>query len=444
MEGLGIVRTQIRKRLLIPCVTLALTMLVVGLIGQGIADVAAQAGQTRSLDRDLEPVVVKGSQVPALDGAPLGQLFVYRYSGNTLNGPIPAQVDEVTSGGDYTASEDGLLDANDEIVFMAKDTGDQPSDTSGLGSFTTWYEIEVVDPLNPAHKGWAYLVRRSPTSVGGNYVDYNTSTWRITTTPNNYELGFATTGHIGFDNLTLNGSGTDILDRTKLRVTRPSFPTVNENAWGAPEPIEVIDGRVRVIVQRGAGFGLVDLTTTYLAYSSMVQSFAEVNSSVSVSKVRTSVDLNVNVSGATFYNANTPGGVTINGSPDSVAATPFSNWTQVSHTSGRLVQVGDPAPAGGTPKNYYCDDTTSTEECDATGKTGDNVSYGDSGTMLEGSVNRTFTIFSSLYVLPPAGGGQDKVGATYEEYFFHPLQVAAYLEGERSRIFLPIILKNRP
>jgi len=419
-------------------------MLVVGLTGQGIADVAAQAGQTRTLDRDLEPVVVKGSQVPALDGAPLGQLFVYKYSGNNRIGPIPAQVDEVTSGGDYTASEGNGLDPNDEIVFMAVDTGDQPSDTSGLGSFTTWYEIEVVDPLNPAHKGWAYLVRRSPTSVSGNYVDYNTSTWRITTAPNNYELGFATTGHIGFDNLTLNGSGTDILDRTKLRVTRPPL-IVDEDNLGAPEPIEVIDGRVRAIVQRGASFNLVDLTTTYLAYSSMVQTFTEVDSSVSVSKVRTSVDLNSSADGATFYNANTPpAGVTIDGNPDSVAATPYSNWAQVSHTSGRLVQVSDPAPAGGTPKNYYCDDTTSTEECDATGKTGDSVSYGDSGTMLEGSVNQAFTLSSSLYVLPSAGVGQDKVGATYKEYFFNPLQVAAYLEGERSRIFLPIIFKNRP
>jgi hypothetical protein len=387
-------------------------------------------------------VVVKGSQVPALDGAPLGQLFVYKYSGNNRIGPIPAQVDEVTSGGDYTSSEDNLLDANDEIVFMAQDTGDQPSDTSGLGSFVTWYEIEVIDPLNPAQKGWAYLVRGSSPPVSVDYVQYNTGTRRITTTPNNYELGFATTGHIGWDYLTLNG-GTDILDRTKLRVTRPPL-IVDEDNLGAPEPVEVIDGSVRVIVQRGAGFNLVDLTTTYLAYSSMVQSFTEVDSSVSVSKVRTSVDLNVNASGAIFHNANTPpAGVTINGNPDSVAATPFSSWAQVSHTSGRLVQVGDPAPAGGTPKNYYCDDTTSAQECDATGKTGDGVSYGDSGTMLEGSVNQAFTMSSSLYVLPPAGGGQDQVGATYEEYFFNPLQVAAYLEGERSRIFLPIILKNR-
>ena len=80
---------QMCKRSLILCVTSALIIFGVGLVGQGIADVAAQAGQIRTLDRDLEPVVVKGSQVPVLDGAPVGELFVYKYSGNILVGPNP-------------------------------------------------------------------------------------------------------------------------------------------------------------------------------------------------------------------------------------------------------------------------------------------------------------------------------------------------------------------
>lgn len=437
------------KSLLVPVTfrrTICSVVLVVvslTLTGHGPAEVAAQAGQTKTLDRNLEPVIVKGSQVPALDGAPVAELFVYTFSGNTLSGPIPAQVDEVTSGGDYTASEDGLLDGNDEIVFMAKDTGDQPADTSALNSFTTWHEIEVSDPVNSGHKGWAYLVRSNTSPApAGDYVNYVSGDRRITTTPHQYRLGFAAT-HFAMDYLTLPiNSSLDILDRAKLRIAGSGF-TVNEISLGNPEPVLIKDGQVRVIVRRNADMPslLASLSATYLAYSSMVHSMAEVDSSVGVSTVRTSVDLNNSGAGATFYNANTlPGGVTIDGSPDGVDATPFSNWTQISHTSGRLVQVTDPTPAGGTPKNYYCDDTgPGTFECDNTNRTGDNLSYGDSGVAIEGSMNRSFTILSALYVLPP---GQENVGASYAQYFSHPLHVSAYLEGERFAIFLPFILRN--
>jgi hypothetical protein len=368
---------------------------------------------------------------------------VYKFNGNALSGPIPAQVDEVTASGDYISSEDNLLDSNDEIAFMTKDLGDQPSDTSALSSFTTWYEIEVIDPLSSSKRGWAYLVRRSSVAVSGDYVDYNAGTMRITTTPYQYNLGFAST-HIGLDYLTLPGNSTDILDRTKLRVIRPLFPTVTEE-YLLPFSSDLIkDGRVRVILQRSADFELASLTTTYLAYSSMVQSSTEVESSITVSSVRTSADLSSAASGSSFYNANITGGVTINGVPDAVAPTPLSNWAQISHSDGRLIQVIDPTPAGGTPSNYYCDDSTAlTTECDGTTRTGDNGSYGDAGILLEGNPNPDFTIESSLFVLPAsAGGEQDRIGDQYADYSDNPLIVVAYLEGERNKIFLPLVLKN--
>jgi hypothetical protein len=123
-----------------------------------------------------------------------------------------------------------------------------------------------------------------------------------------------------------------------------------------------------------------------------------------------------------------------------VAATPLSNWAEVSHTTGRLIQVSDPAPAGGTQKNYYCDDNSAgTTECDGTPRTGTNGSYGDAGILTEGNVNPSFTIESWLFVL---AAGQEIVGETYQEYSSKPLNPMAFLRGERSTIFLPIILKN--
>jgi hypothetical protein len=430
------------------------------LISQTVAAATVQATQAKTLDRNEEPVIVKGSQVSALLGAPVDDLFLYTFSGNSLNGQIPVQVDEVTAAGNYTTTEDGLLDLNDEIVFMAMDLGDQPTDTSALAGLPispNWYEIEVIDPLT-GKRGWAYLVSSStlaPT-FSGNYVDYNDTTKRITA-PGHYGLGLATT-YAGLDYLTLNGDSTNILDRTKLRAVFDAGilgkVTLTEEDLENPELVLVKDGPVRVILRQavtaspGGPISEASLSTMNLAYASLLQATASVSFTlpgfVDLASVRTSVDFNSAVSGAKFYNANTPpNGVLIDGQPDVVAATPLSNWTQVSTTTGRLIQVSDPTPVGGTAqKNYYCDDDDPDPlalECDGTKKTGDDVSYGDAGVLIEGSVNQSFMLKSWLFVL---AAGQENVGETYQEYSSQPLKPIAFLQGERSTIFLPLILKN--
>jgi hypothetical protein len=447
------------QHLLVLFVLLALMVMSVALSGQAFADVVAQASQAKTLDRDLEPVILKGSQVVALIDAPVEDLFVYTFDGNSLSGQIPVQVDEVTASGSYTTTGDGLLDAEDEIVFMAADLGDQPANMTELFTLpisATWYEIEVTNPLSTTQKGWAYLVRSDTLAhISKDYVDYNSTTKRITTNPEHYRLGLATL-YAGLDYLTLNGHSTDILDRTKIRAVFDAgflgTVTLTEEALQNPEIDLVKDGPVRVILQQavttGPGGLLPDanLSTTHLAYNSLLQASARVSftlpSLVDLISVRTSVDLSSAASGATFYNANTPGGVTIDGSPDSVAATPLSNWAQISHATGRLIQVSDPTPAGGAQTNYYCDDNSAgTTECDGTPRTGTNGSYGDAGILTEGNVNPSFTIESWLFVLE---SGQDNVGDKYAGYFNlnNRLQIMAYLQGVRSTLFLPLILKN--
>jgi hypothetical protein len=354
-----------------------------------------------------------------------------------------------------TSDGDGALDPQDEIVFMAKDLGDQPSDTSPLDSFATaWYEIEVVDPLSPDKRAWAYLVSRSPTSMSGDYVGYDSTLHRIIASQ--YDLGLATT-YVGLNYLTLNGNSTDILDRSKIRVVFEFLGVpdhLTENDIQDSEITLIKDGRVRVILRHVAtattGGTISDgsLTTTNLAYASMLHTTTSVSVTLpagfDITKVRISLDFGSDASGANFHNNNISE-VLINGSgPDGVVATPFSNWAQVSHSDGRVIQVIDPTPAGGTPKNYYCDDTTSGSECDGTDKTGDGVSYGDTGILIEGNVNESLIIESSLFVLLPTGGsGSDNVGAIYKDYFFNPLIIAPFAQGERHTVFLPIVLKTR-
>jgi hypothetical protein len=453
----------VRKRLLVLFVTLALIGVSVVPAGQAIADATTQASQAKTLDRDLEPVIVEGSQVSALLDTPVEHLFVYTFSGNSLGGQIPVQVDERTAGGSYKAVGDGQLDLEDEIVFMAADLGDRPANITELYTLpisATWYEIEVTNPLSTTQKGWAYLVGSDTlTHISKDYVDYNSTTKRITTNPDHYRLGLATL-YAGLDYLTLNGNSTDILDRTKIRAVFDAgflgTVTLTEEALENPEIDLVKDGPVRVILQQSVAAGPGDpiseasLTTTNLAYNSLLEASASISFTlpgfVDLISVRTSVDLSSAASGATFYNANTPGGVPIDGddSSDSVVATPFSNWAQVSHTTGRLIQVSDPTPAGGTQKNYYCDDNSAgTTECDGSPRTGANGSYGDAGILTEGNVNPSFTIESWLFVLE---SGQDNVGDKYARYFDtnNRLRAVAYLQGVRSTLFLPIILKNSP
>ena len=453
-----------RKHLLAIFLALALIGVSVMLLGHAVADVSAQASEAKSLTRDLEPVVVYGSQVSGLIGAPVDDLFVYTFNGEVLSGQIPVQIDEVTADGNYTATEDGLLDANDQIVFMAIDLEDRPADptilTGTLAISATWYEIEVSDPLSPNQRGWAYLVRSSTLTpeFSEDYVNVTSGDPSWTIDADGYAIHLSA-ALPAIDYLAMNGSGVDILDRSKIRVVldflgSPVYMT--EADLTNPDTVLVKDGPVRGILRQavsvspGVPSSEAGLATTNLAYASLMDTTTQISFTlpdlVDLTSIRMSVDFNsaASASGATFYNANTPpGGEPVDGNPDPVARTPLSNWAQVSHTTGRFIHVFDTAPAGGTQSNYYCDDDSAgTLECDATPETGDGVAYGDVGISIEGNIRQSFTAESSLFILPPAAGGEDNVGASYSDYHHNPLSVRTRLQAREELIFLPIVLKN--
>jgi hypothetical protein len=92
-----------------------------------------------TLGRTKEPVVVTGLQVLDLLGTPVNStdvfsqdndILVYVWNGSTETWKqIPFQVDErnSTTGSYGVNNSDGVLDGNDEIVFMSGDAGDQAS-----------------------------------------------------------------------------------------------------------------------------------------------------------------------------------------------------------------------------------------------------------------------------------------------------------------------------
>jgi len=346
-------------------------------------------------------------------------LFVYVYREGIWQ-QVPFQIDQVVSGV-YTSTVEGPLDPADEIVFMASDLGDLAAEiTTSLSISPTWYQIEVTDSLSPTLKGWAYIVRSSSLTqtFTQSLASFDVATNQITTPQ--YVLGFATT-HPGFDYLALNGSGVDILDRTKIRV-HTYLGTLTEETIG-PQPINLLrNGPLRVIARGG----------TVVAYRSMFQSSIVTSIPLGVTGVRFSTDLNVNAVPSTFYNANMPVGVTIDGRPDVVAPRPLSPWWEVAGNTGTLVQVGDYSLAGGSQTNYYKDADT-IDPWD----TGDQRSYGDTGIRVDSPAS-TIAFRMACYVLP---ANQPNVGATYAAYFAHPLQVTAHWRAP-YRFCLPVVLKR--
>jgi hypothetical protein len=104
---------------------LAVIMLVWSMTQAGAADATAVDTPT-SLTRPQDPVIVSGAMLTAFDGAAIDELRLYAFADGSWQ-PIPFQVDEVVfinNTNVYTAFEDGLLDANDELVFMGHDAGE--------------------------------------------------------------------------------------------------------------------------------------------------------------------------------------------------------------------------------------------------------------------------------------------------------------------------------
>jgi hypothetical protein len=393
----------------------AFALLVASLGAGGYAVRGAGAGQDalfapRTLDRDLDPVIVTGQDMPAFLNAPLAELFVYAYRGGTWQ-QIPWQFDDVEHG-IVTPDSNGLLDGPDQLVFMAADTGDQaPADSWPPGTSSEAYpryELTVTDPLDPARQGWAYLYRSRVLVpvVTTDYVSYDAGQALIIS--DRYRLGLMI-NHPGFDRLELNGSGVDILDRTKIRLEFQFMAPQTEDDIDISPPTLTRDGRVRVVLNGGDILGYRGLQVGRMAIDLS-------GVPVPLLSGRLSTDLSPAASGSRYFDPNIPAGVLVDGFPDVVPASPAARWSQVSGPTGSVVRVVDFSGAGGTPSTYYKDDQTLDNS-----DTGDKRSYGDAGVKVQNPLKK-FTFRNWNYMLP---AGQPNVGALYDAYARNPLQVTA-------------------
>lgn len=377
--------------------------------------------QTKTLDRDYEPVVITGINLSDFLGVSTSRLFAYQYTSAIDSWmQIPFQLDDVGSDESYFSESDGILDSDDELVFMAKDMGDKAPSTSWISDADsrnyTRIEILVTDGTDPSKRAWAYVYRSATLSVtpGTDYVNVNITTDRIT--GDNYELDHNAAGILDEIAITTAGGGnnTDIIDREKVRlrgsVLIASYDLTEDNL--NIQNIQYKDGIVRVLREasyslnipvNGENFTKAVSERYYDRMAVTGGSIGYIDPAWGTNYIRQSLDFNAAASGMTFSNNNNTS-LTVDGVPD-VANTnlpaPGVGWAMASGpTQGSIVQIVNLPVLGNPQMLYYYDDATSGSSGDTTPETGDGFSYGDAGVSFSNPSTGIFSLGFVRFFLP--------------------------------------------
>ena len=420
------------------------------LFAELLAFAAAQSALARitptTLGRNLEPIVLKGSAVPELNGIAIDSLHAYVYRADSSKWvPIPFQIDE-TVDGDYFTPDDGLLDSNDEIVLYSADFGDRVPDgiwlDDPLARRNYRVEIEARDPLSPdsSAAGWAYIFVCPPDSANQGvrpYFTVDTATDRVIS--RYFGVGHNSNGLMVNGWITHEGGGNnfDIIDRQKQRVKgnyKYGFITYNYKVTEnnvEKEGIDWVIGPVRVIrhVRAKIVYSVLEedmnLTEYYYPRAIYVGGEDTIDPDLGVYHLRQSLDLNANATGMRFYNPYNPKNdetpIIIDTKRDDVDPTivvPGKNWTMVTGNPGTILTLMDIPDVGTRRKLYYRDYPSGTS--DGTDDTGDGKSYGDIGIYISGdNIVGPASFHSWTYFLP--ANRQRSLGDTLLSYWENPL-----------------------
>jgi len=280
---------------------------------------------------------------------------------------------------------DPMLDDNDEVVFMARDAGDQVleiADPPGVvpGSRA---EVRVSDPLDGA-TGYIYLFLSAgglEPSAGQSYVDYQfklqpgdyLETFRLlginlessTASSEYYERTFTSRWLTEVLRITAPGaSGVDILDRRKLRIQFSGAAGLCGSGTGNEAGAEELEGAF-VANKSGPVRGI----RSHMGFRSgpAIQQdhfFYEQREDIvfhwGVHALDESfvvfVDYDPAAIGMTYFNNNNTGGVIIDGVPDSVIPGVLQ-WELVSGSPGSLAIIQDlVSNFSPNASSYYLDD----------------------------------------------------------------------------------------
>jgi hypothetical protein len=397
-----------------------------------------------TLNRPADPVVLTGAQVPALSSVAAGDVVAFRWVNSWDQ--VPVQVDErkqVDFGAVYNQGPMGFattvfadpdtftgadgnpnVDADDEVVFMAKDVGVEAPGGASLPAGVvagSGLKVKVRTTLGgTTREGWVYLFKRSgglSPGAGESYVSYDfqllsgayKTTYKLQDGPNPENTTVSTPFYVDhFSDRWLNdqikvragdASEVDILDRHKVTLG-PGNCGRSEDTFDDAEGAFVTNksGPVRAIRSYiGANSGpLTQREHFFYEQREDIRTFVRVHA---VGGPWDFFDYSAAAGGMTYRNNLNTGGVTIDGNPDTPVDGRLS-WESVDGPQGGLSMVHSTATdfPNFASTSHYLDDSTPGGGAE-TQCTGDAQAFGESGPWLSSPMPNTdprATPFNSL------------------------------------------------
>ena len=422
-------------------------------------------------ERQYEPVVMRGGVLSEFYNIPINEIYMYAYNESTeMLELIPFQIDErirtafeidldgtrKTFERHYYASkqvkktsddewvdivDDGVLDVDDELVFLAGDLG-------GIAPEAAWENINVeggrrraisvYDPNDMGKFAVGYLVHSKEKKDIPSYYNFSYNRENDTVQNTNYSIRMARPSGLISDISILSplGSGVDIFDTQKIRIVGlidlgiaaftpglNGLPAFNDrdNFYIFPQEtyLSVTENpRVRVVREVHQTLRAFDLLfselgvsffvgTKFYPYSGTLEGGASLSPEIlkdmfgdtddifiQFNLIRQSWDFNQNATGMKFYNLFN-NGVAVDGVPDnsvsrSLSSTgPIREWTMMTGNQGTMfahLVINDTTFQ--RAQLYYHDNKNGGQDDDSFvegGDTGDGMSYGDNGIKIEES-----------------------------------------------------------
>ena len=408
-------------------------------------------------ERPYEPVVLRGGVLSAHYGYPVNEVYLYAWDGGSGSWRMmPFQIDErirtIDPNGDgesqrhtYFIADDGLIDDDDELVFMVRDMGEKAPERAWIpyadSKEFNRIELRVYDPDDPALDAYAYLYR-SPTITEAVPAPYEFAYDSAADRVDSRYYSVALDAKVGLvKDIVIKppfGSGLDIFDRQKIRayavvgggpLGNMEFPKVSEFLIKMEPGYREVTRKpvVRLVreVRQTFNIGIADLeegmtyyvTTRFYPFNGRVAGGAALDSAslkmalprwddpfILFEVLRQSWDLNANAAGMRFYNKHN-NGILVDGVPDAVDKAierPIRDWNLVTGSQGTLfaMTVLSDTVAKSISLYYYDNSSGGTGDPDSLGfyDTGDGASYGDFGFSMWNA--KSLELSFEMYFLP--------------------------------------------
>jgi hypothetical protein len=398
------------------------------------------------LGRAEEPVLLAGAVLQQLLGTPVEELAVFSYdaSENRFQA-IPFQVDERVlhtfnegTAGEFSewmydifGEDDGLLDENDEIVFLFGDTGDQVPGTAFWldGAGDVRFEVEVTDdrPGEPVETGWIYVFAGDGLPVspvthltwgGSPSSDIITEDFTL-----EYDDRWLLTGYRVHAPC---GTGEDLIDRVKGRAIPEAGLEEDEETWNLnSEYLGGIVGPVRAIRYVRGAASAVNTIHSDVVYRDFWK--RHINLRVHpILEALIYVDW-LPVQGAGFFSPEVPDGVLVDGVDDPVPSQ-YVDWCVYGSTGGGIIVLNDlpDSPHFQEKRFYYRDDASYDDAIPFNPgySDEDDSAYGNMGLKILDTTDTNLDPIPMTLNFYPVCIGDDgsDLGNAYQERRAHPLQ----------------------